>query len=451
MMPPEPAAAAKMRRLPWSLAANTANAAYSQLTFFGSVFVLFLSELGLSKTTIGTLLSLIPFFGMVALFLTPAVARTGFKRVYIACFTARKFVTLALLALPWLQAQYGPRVLFWASVAIIGAFALLRAVAIIGSHPWEQEYIPDSVRGRYAALNQVLTALAGFLAIGAASAYLGTAPALSRYQALFGVGTGIGLLSMLAWLFVPGGAPETPDAAHTASPRGMLDALRDSNLAYFLAGLALVTLASTGMGSFVTLFMREEVGLTTDQVVRLQLAGLVGALVTSFAWGSVADRYGSRPVLLLGVLLKAIVPAFWFALPRSTPWTIPLALAISAWQGAANVGWTVGSTRLLFTDVVPWQKRAGYMAVHFAWLSLVEGLSQSLTGRLLDVTAGIEGRWLGLSLDRYSILFAIGIALPLLGILPLRRIRTGGASLRQLAGMVLRSRPRRPAGRSGTG
>ena len=447
----EPTTEVKMRRLPWSLAGNAANAAYSQLTFFGSVFVLFLSELGLTKTTIGTLLSLIPFFGLVALFLTPAVARTGYKRVYIACFTARKFFTLALPALPWVLAQHGPRALLWVSAAAIGIFALLRAIAITGSHPWEQEYIPDSVRGRYAALNQVLTALAGFLAIGAAGAYLGSAPPIMRYQVIFCVATGIGLLSMLAWVKVPGGARETPDAAQTASPRGMIQAARDPNLAYFLAGLALVTLASTGMGSFVTLFMREEVGLTTAQVVRLQLAGLVGALVTSFAWGSVADRHGSRPVLLLGVLLKAAVPAFWFALPRSTPWTVPLALAIAAWQGAANVGWTVGSTRLLFTDVVPWHKRAGYTAVHFAWLSLVEGLSQLLTGRLLDLTAGIEGRWMGLPLDRYSILFAAGIALPLLGLIPLRRIRTGGTSLRQLAGMVLHGRPRRPARRSGTG
>lgn len=46
-------------RLPWSIAANAANTVFVQFTFFGSVFVLFLSALGLSKGEMGFLLSLL--------------------------------------------------------------------------------------------------------------------------------------------------------------------------------------------------------------------------------------------------------------------------------------------------------------------------------------------------------------------------------------------------------
>ncbi|MCC6458768.1 MAG: hypothetical protein IT328_27730, partial [Caldilineaceae bacterium] len=63
----------KLRGLPWSIASNAANTVFVQYTFFGSIFVLFLSALGLSKSQMGFLLSLLPFFGLIALFVAPAV------------------------------------------------------------------------------------------------------------------------------------------------------------------------------------------------------------------------------------------------------------------------------------------------------------------------------------------------------------------------------------------
>ena len=90
--PPAPTTTEKMRGLPWSLAANAANSVFAQFTFFGSVFVLFLSELSISNTQIGFLLSLFPFMGLVALFIAPTVARFGYKRTYITFWGLRKHV-----------------------------------------------------------------------------------------------------------------------------------------------------------------------------------------------------------------------------------------------------------------------------------------------------------------------------------------------------------------------
>jgi hypothetical protein len=53
----EPTTVEKMRGLPWGIAADITNTIFVQFTFFGSVFILFLSELGLSKTQMGFLLS----------------------------------------------------------------------------------------------------------------------------------------------------------------------------------------------------------------------------------------------------------------------------------------------------------------------------------------------------------------------------------------------------------
>ena len=63
----------KMRKLPWSVGFSIMNSVYVQYFFFGSIFILFLNELGLDKAQIGGLLSLMPFFGLIALFVAPAL------------------------------------------------------------------------------------------------------------------------------------------------------------------------------------------------------------------------------------------------------------------------------------------------------------------------------------------------------------------------------------------
>ncbi len=57
----------KYRALPWSFAHVALNNFFYTWTFGGSVFLLFLSQLGLPKDQIGILLSLFPFAGLLAL------------------------------------------------------------------------------------------------------------------------------------------------------------------------------------------------------------------------------------------------------------------------------------------------------------------------------------------------------------------------------------------------
>src|SRR5215212_848852 len=109
----EPTNVDKLRGLPWSIAGDTGNTIFAQLIFFGSVFILFLDKLGLNKTEIGSLLSLIPFCGLVALFIAPAAARFGYKRTFVTFFGIRKIVTAFLLLTPWMTAAFGAQVALW--------------------------------------------------------------------------------------------------------------------------------------------------------------------------------------------------------------------------------------------------------------------------------------------------------------------------------------------------
>jgi hypothetical protein len=59
---------AQIRALPWALSSGVLISFFSFWTFGGSLFVLFLNELGLPKGRIGIVLALFPLCGLLALY-----------------------------------------------------------------------------------------------------------------------------------------------------------------------------------------------------------------------------------------------------------------------------------------------------------------------------------------------------------------------------------------------
>ncbi len=172
-IPPTITEREKFRRLPWAFLHIATNTIFCQLTVFGSVFILFLTELGLDKAQIGLLLAFFPLAGIIAPLVAPLVARLGYKRVFVTLWGTRKLVIAGLLLTPLIAARYGPVGTLRFVTADMIAFALCRAIAETGMYPWMREFIPDRVRGRFAAAEILLTTLFGFLAVSFASYIIG--------------------------------------------------------------------------------------------------------------------------------------------------------------------------------------------------------------------------------------------------------------------------------------
>jgi HEAT repeat protein len=151
--------------------------------------------------------------------------------------------------------------------------------------------------------------------------------------------------------------------------------------------------------------------------------------------------------MLSGVYLKSILPICWLLMPRHSASSLYVALGIAFLRGFVNMGWAIGSGRLLFVSVVPPKKRAQYMALYYAWMGIVGGLGQIVGGRILDFSAGISGQFLGLAFEPYTVLFITGIILPLVASLSFRGVRADSTvTTAKFAGMFLRGNPLRAAG-----
>ncbi|MCL4834660.1 MAG: HEAT repeat domain-containing protein [Caldilineaceae bacterium] len=438
-MSQEPTTLEKLAGLPWSYATNAANTVFSQFVYFGSVFVLFLDHLGLSKTEIGFVLALTPLAALIAPFVAPYTARIGYKRAFVLYYGGRKAVTVLLLLTPVILSAYGGRAAFWFVAGVAALFSLSRAVEETAYFPWLQEFVPNSVRGKYSATSNIFTAFTGFVSVWIAGLVIGNTSGLNGFMLLFAAGIVAGFVSVWACTFIPGGAPNPAEAT---GERNLWAALQDPDFRRYLLGLALITLGTVPLASFLPLYLQDLVGLDASAVVFIQMGTLLGTLSSSYGWGWAADRYGSKPVMLTGAVLLVAQPLLWWLLPRQMAWSLYPALGMAFLQGVANLGWGIGAARLLFVTIVPPEKKMDYMALYFFWAGIVSGGSQLLGGRVLDITQSIAGQWGPLVLDPYTPIFLVSLLMPLGSILLLRAIRADSSfSTSQFAGLFLRGNP----------
>jgi len=421
-----PTTAEKLRALPWGFGAQAANAVFVQLVFFGPAYVLFLDELNISRSEIGFLLSLVPFTGLVALFIAPQVARFGYKRTFIIFWGTRKIVTAFLLIVPFVAFNFGIQASIFLITLIMIGFSLCRSIAETGYYPWVREYVPDSVRGKYSATTSALSNLVGIVATALATFVIGLSTDINRFMILFAMGVVVGLIGVAMYTRIPGGAPVKVDEESGAGQvkyRDLFQTIKDSNLRYYLLGILLFTFGTGPLYSFLPLFMEQEVGLTDSAVLSLQIAVLVGGLISSQLLGWSADRYGSKPVMISGIVLTFLLPIGFILMPRMTEASLFIALALSFVRGIGMIGWQVGSSRLLFTQVVPEDQKSQYMAVYYAGIGLIGGVSQFIGGAVLDATSNVTGQFLFITLDSFTVLMVIGIILPMLSLFLFRWVR----------------------------
>ena len=413
----------RLRALPWVLANGALNAVFAYWSFAGSVFLFFLSELGLPKGQIGAVLALFPFCGVLALGFAPLATRWGWKRVYLAGYGLRKVVWALLLLLPWVLACAGRGASLTFLFAVIAVFALLRAMAETAYYPWSQEFIPNRVRGNFNGISLVLGTLTSTVALFVAGRVIGQGSGLPRYLVLMAAGCVLGLLSVIMMAKVPGGAPRPDAAAPGVHFTNMLQALRDRNFVTYLGGMGCATVGTMLLTSFLPLYVKERMGVAPGTVVMLDMAVVIGGAPSGLVLGWAADRVGSRPVLLPAMAMSLLVPLGWLLLPRHVPHAVAWCVALYFIYGVASSGMAIGAGRWLFNAVIPPERSTAYTAIYYAWIGVTGGVAPLLAGALLSAGGGWQARVGAVVMDGYSLLFFIALVLLAAGWGMYRRVR----------------------------
>jgi len=228
---------------------------------------------------------------------------------------------------------------FLASVSVTGSLALF-AVALVGFNLGGIVYdamLPD------VSTPQNIGLVSG---VGIGVGYLGSVVAVV-VGALFLDDHGHGFVfKVIAVLFLVFAIPaftlveERPRPVREGPPPALIDSFRRLRKAWrdastypgvirFLVGRFFYTDAvNTLIAGFLTIYVKEELGFTSDQVQALLGVSIVGAIVGGFGGGLLVDRIGPRRLLNLVLYL----------------WLVAFALGIAA--GAVDLGvlgWPLGA------------------------------------------------------------------------------------------------------------
>ena len=432
----------KIRKLPWLIAASLCNSIFVVLTFMGSVFILFLNELGLDESRIGVVVSLIPFCQVVGIFTATWGARYGFKKIFLIFHGIRKIVILFILATPLIVKYFGTEGAYLWVVAVIFIFSLMRSVSETAFLPWVQEIVPNNIRGKINAVNNIIATAGMMLTIVIAGYIIDSFSGLGRFISLMSGGIFLGIISIFLYSYLPGGSPVNIEKTGHVSFAAMFRSFKDRNYCLFLAGLGFATVALGAIVPFIPLYLKQQIGIAAGQVVWIDLATMVGSLLACFIWGWACDRYGSKPVMLTGLGMVAILPVLWFIMPRESAYSVSSALVIAFIFGIANIGWALGFSQYLYVSAVPVEKRSSYLPVFYSLTGVLGAAAPLLAGWILSAFKPFGLSLLIFNLDAYSIIFCFGFIMLLVAIFIISRVSPDGAvTTHEFVGMMFQRNP----------
>lgn len=230
------------------------------------------------------------------------------------------------------------------------------------------------------------------------------------YRAIFLVGAGLGLASLLLTFLVAESPASSDDARPTGTPISPAGAARPPLPRGYWAVLGILVLFSLGNSSDAFLLLRAgDLGLSPWAVVLAYALFNVTYSALSYPAGLLSDRLGRWRIIVVGWLLYAVVYAAFGLLPRGHAWGVwPLMALYGVYMAL-----TEGVGKALIADHVPRERRGGAMGLFYA--------CNGVTTLLASLVAGIV--W-----DRYGAApaFLIGSAAAVAAMAALLIVRSTG-------------------------
>lgn len=375
----------------------------------GAPVILFAKSLGASSLVLGTIAALTPLLTILQLVAARLLHRTGYKRFVLAGWGARSLFTLCIAVLPlWPGLTPGARL--WLLVGSLFGFNLLRGFAAGAWLPWLTALVPEGVRGRFLARDQAFMHL-GCLAALLISAWVmaGTVEA-GEYAAVFGIGLLSALVSLWFIRRIPeADSPEERQRSGVPVPWGaMLRYPPFARLLWFTT-VYMTVIGSLGVFTVEYLVVREKFG--EGMILLLGGWSFAGALAGLALTGPRLDETGSKPWLRGALVLLAGVIAGWFLLAAgAVPGRPALVGALNFAGGLAGAVFGVANTRIIMGSV-PVMGRNHFFALFTVISGLGLGGAPVVWGAVLDVLGTLELNAGVLSVNRYSIYFAVLVVL----------------------------------------
>jgi len=402
--------------------------------------LLYFKRQNASATVLGIVVALPSLLNILQIPAAQFVEKTGYRAFVLRGWMSRALFILAMAVVPLLPAQLNATTRIALMLFLLFAYNASRGISLCGFLPWVTQWIPEEVRGRYVAGDQMSSAVATLVAMILAALYLTTTDVRFPYALMFSASFITALVSLLFLRRIPDVPVQrtNPRVETSATPKvPYKEMLLYPPFLRILIYDAVLLTALAGSGVFWIPFLRDTFGASDAFILDMMVLWAAVSVVCLWAFRHLIDRVGSRPLLGLGTISFIIHFSLWGSLAaRVLPFNWVTLGAIQLTSGIGNSLYNLANTRLVMATVPP-MGRSHFFALFTVVTSLVLGVLPVFWGILLDSLAGWKANWSAWQWNQYSLLygalvFVVVVALGMRKRLSEPRAMTTDAFLREL-------------------
>ena len=339
----------------------------------GGMFLIgFALAMGADNIVLGLLMS-VPMCLVVFQFLPAWLVERGVSRkkvTVVFAFLAPLFWFL-IAAIPLLGGSLSKTGRLGILLGVICLVTFSSQFAGNARSSWLGELIPAERRGRFFGYCTMFAGIVGAVFAILEGRFLDfvSTHGLLAFTALFLVGAAFGLAAAAMLVPqpdcpLPGGAGKFPFMAHVRAT------FRNRELRLLAFVHAIIALGNIA-GPFGPAYCLRDVGLSFFGLGLLNAVSTAAVLIASPFWGRLADRFGCRPVLVLGLCILAPTSCVWLFVPPHSP---HMAYLLLPWTnfigGTGGAGVGVAISTMIYKLSKP-EGRSVQFATYSVFVTLV--------------------------------------------------------------------------------
>ena len=392
---------------------------------FGFFQAGFARKLGLTDAEFGYM-SAIPLLVFPArLFGSYLVEHIGRRRNWFTVTViASRSVWLAILALPFVLKAESP-FRSWLFLALLLSCYAVGVMAEPAWLSWMGDLIPEQMRARFWSRRAIYVTVVAIVPVVIIALIKDSMdPGKLQFEGfavVFGFAVVVGVVDIIIHYSIP--EPAMTRQGKTPHPFKLVaEPLKDTNFRSFLLFNAAWTFSLAIIGQFGNKYFLDvldgrqlsiPLGPFTLVIGQYATIALVTALYTFMGiigysiWGTMTERYGSKPVVLLCTLFACLTPLPWLLVRQGQSFAMNLLPVVVMFiiGGLSFTGLEVSATNL-FYGLSPRQNRSMYAAVNMTVVGLCGAVSPILSGYLMTLMGGMH-REIVFGLNGYHLLCII--------------------------------------------
>ena len=267
---------------------------------------------------------------------------------------------------------------------------ILAQLSGVAWQSWMADLVPEGIRasffGRRGATISLLNMVYFFLiqvSLDYVPATLGGVPIFYVYAVIFAVTGAFGVTDIIIHAFIP--EPRRHPGETQIGVVEFFEPLFNWNFLRFSLAIGLFGFTTAIFAQFQAPYITRPVeaggmGAGNTWIGVMQVIGQGMGILTLPAWGHVSDRFGRKPVVILGALFPLTWAGFLFMTPSNYWIVIP---AVSVVSALLAQGYMNGVFQLMLT-LAPPSNRTGYAAWHNTVVGLIGAAGAILSGYLKE-------------------------------------------------------------------